>query len=281
MERLERAFSASAELLDVHSDELHGRTVLTLAGPARDLGDSLVRGAAAALELLDLGAHGGAHPRIGVLDVAPIVYPDERRAATAASLARELGARLGEIGLPVFLYGQLAGSGERRERHHFRRGGISALSERMQSGELVPDFGPPAPHPTAGAVLVTARPPLAAFNVEVEGLTAERGREVAAAVREAGGGLPGVRAIAIELGDGRTQISTNVHDPVGLPLARLIAEVERLAGPLGGRLKTAELVGLVPEAALAGYPHDHLPIRDFDPAERTIEARLGGLGDDG
>jgi glutamate formiminotransferase len=274
---LERAFSSSAELLDSHSDPQHGRTVLTLAGPAGGLADSLVGGAAAALELLDLGAHAGAHPRVGVLDVAPVVYPDEPRAAPAASLAHELAARLGEIGLPVFLYGGLAATEERRERHYFRRGGIAALTERMALGELAPDFGPPAPHLTGGAVLVTARPPLAAFNVEVERLTLHGGRAVAAALREAGGGLPGVRAIAIQRRDGRVQISTNVHDPVGLPLGRLIAEIERRTAPLGGRLRAAELVGLIPAAALEGYPYDVVPIRDFDPDRRTIEARLRAL----
>ncbi len=286
MKALEEAFSGSAELLDSHSDRQHGRTVLTLAGPAGCLGDSLIGGAAAALELLDLGAHAGAHPRVGVLDVAPIVYPDERRAPPAETLALELGARLGEIGLPVFLYGGLAAGEERRERHYFRRGGIEALTERMAAGELAPDFGPPAPHRTGGVVLVTARAPLAAFNVEVERLTLHGGREVAAALREAGGGLPGVRAIAIQLRDGRIQISTNVHDPVGLPLDQLIAEIERLTAPRGGRLLAAELVGLIPAAALEGYPHDAVPIRDFDPDRRTIEARLraldrGGPGSEG
>jgi glutamate formiminotransferase len=274
---LERAFSISSKLLDCHSDRLHGRTVLTLAGRAGGLRDSLVAGARVAIEELDLGAHAGAHPRIGVLDVAPIVFPDERAAAPASALARELGARLGDLGLPVFLYGDLAASEERRERHHFRRGGIEALRERMAAGELVPDFGPATPHASAGAVLTTARRPLAAFNVEVDRLTLGQGRELAAALREAGGGLPGVRALAIQLDDGRVQISTNVHDPVALPLAEVVAEVDRLAEPLGGRTEAAELIGLVPAAALAGYPYDDVPIRGFEPAERTIEARLRSL----
>ena len=146
----------------------------------------------------------------------------------------------------------------------------------MRSGELLPDYGPEWPHPTAGAVLVTARAPLAAFNVELEGASIEAGADIAAKLREAGGGLPGVRAIAIDLGDGRTQISTNVHDPVAIPLARVVEEVRRLAGEGDARPIGAELVGLVPAAALDGYPDD-VPISGDDPHGRTIEARLAAL----
>ena len=208
---------------------------------------------------------------------APVVYTEPDRADAARALAGELAGGLAELGLPVFLYGELAASEERRERHYFRRGGVEALAERMRSGELLPDLGPAIPHPSAGAVLVTARPPLAAFNVELADVSSRGASEIAAALREAGGGLPGVRAIAIELERGRVQISTNVHDPVAVPLGAVVAEIQRLAVPLGGHAVAAELVGLVPEAALSGYPVD-VPIRGFDPAEGTIEARLRTLG---
>lgn len=284
--RLEVAFSSSATVLDRHSDAVHGRTVFTLAGPAAGLVAALVAGAEAAIELIDLNEHSGAHPRIGAIDVAPIVYPEADHAVAAEASARDLGSRLGTLGLPVFLYGALARSPERSERHYFRRGGVELLAERMEAGELDPDFGPSSPHPTAGAVLVTARPPLAAFNVELEGVTTEDGGEIAAALREAGGGIPGVRAIAIELDGGRVQISTNVHDPVAVPLAEVVSQIQDLALPLGGRAVAAELIGLVPEVALAGYPAE-VPIGGLDPAQRTIEARLEaldprrGLGGDG
>lgn len=247
--------------------------MLTLAGAPAGLVDALVAGAEAAIELIDLNEHWGAHPRIGALDVAPIVYAEVDHAGAAEAAARDLGPRFGALGLPVFLYGALAGSPERSERHHFRRGGVEALGERMRAGELEPDFGPSSPHPTAGAVLVTARPPLAAFNVELAGVTAEDGGEIATALRESGGGIPGVRAIAIGLDGGRVQISTNIHDPVAVPLGAVVAEIRRLAIPFGGRAVAAELIGLVPEAALSGYPAE-VPIRGFDPDQRTIEARL-------
>lgn len=176
----------------------------------------------------------------------------------------------------MFLYGELASSPERAERAFFRRGGHEALARRMKAGELHPDLGPGWPHATAGGVLVTARAPLAAFNVELAGASVEAGEAIAAALRESGGGLPGVRAIAIELAPGRIQISTNVHDPVEISLGRVVAEVRRLAASHGARAASAELVGLVPASALDGYPDD-VPIAGPDPHRRTVEARLAGL----
>ena len=143
----------------------------------------------------------------------------------------------------------------------------------MEAGELRPDFGPDLPHRTAGATLVTARPPLAAFNVELDSGDLEVARAVAAGLRESGGGLPGVRAIGLPLSSGRAQVSTNVHDPLAVPLATVVERVRELAAPLGARPLEAELVGLVPEAALAGYPED-VPIRGFDPDRHVIERRL-------
>jgi glutamate formiminotransferase/glutamate formiminotransferase/formiminotetrahydrofolate cyclodeaminase len=271
------ALSSAAIVLDLHADAVHNRSVFTIAAPAADLPEALEAGATAAIAGIDMGEHAGAHPRIGAIDVCPVVYPDPARRVIAIGAAREIGARLGERGLPVFLYGELATSPERIERHHFRSGGFETLATRMAAGELAPDLGPAEPHPTAGATLVTARPPLAAFNVELAGVEIEAGREIAAALREFGGGMTGVRAIAIRLSPETVQISTNVHDPVATTLAQVIAEIERLATESGGRAAAAELIGLVPEGALRDYP-EHVPIRDFDPASRTIEARLAELG---
>lgn len=180
---------------------------------------------------------------------------------------------LAGLGLPVFLYGRMASSDERRERHFFREGGPARMAGRMRSGELVPDLGPAEPHPSAGAVLVTARPPLGAFNVELEGIDLDAARRIASGLRESGGGIEGVRAIAIDLGDGVMQISTNVHDPARTPLGRIVDEVRRLAAPLGGEAVAAELIGLIPERGLAAYPSE-VPIRGPDPHQRTIEAKL-------
>jgi glutamate formiminotransferase / 5-formyltetrahydrofolate cyclo-ligase len=271
--------SGAPTLLDFHFDTGHNRTVVTLAGESEGLRGALLAGAGAAVEAIDMRKHSGAHPCIGALDVCPVVYlrPDDRGAAQrdAFSVAEALGK---ELRVPVFLYGDLASSPERRERSFFRRGGLPELTRRMREGELAPDRGPDDPHRTAGATLVTARPPLAAFNVFLDAEDIDKARVIAGELREAGGGLPGVRAIALELGeDPRSiQIAINVHDPVEVPLARVVAEVERLGSSHGTQPVIAELVGLVPEAALEGLPAG-LDFVDPDLDAHVIERRLAEL----
>ncbi len=273
--RLAGAFAVDAALLDAHSDPVHNRTVFTLAPAADDVVPALAGGARAAVEALDLTAHRGEHPRIGVLDVAPVVFLDPGAREPARRQALRAAEAIAALGVPVFLYGELASAPERRERAYFRNGGLAALAARIAAGELEPDFGPGAPHPTAGATLVTARPPLAAFNVELEGASLAAAREIAAALRESGGGLKGVRAIGLELGH-RTQVSTNVHDPVAVPLAAVVARVAELADPHGAHVAAGEIVGLVPEAALAGFPAT-VPLPGFDRARGVIENRLASV----
>ena len=276
LEALARSFSAGVSLLDRHSDPDHNRTVFTLAGEPRALVAALARGAAEAVGSIDMDGHRGVHPAIGALDVCPIVWAggDDRERARVAAV--DVATAIGDLGVPVFLYGELAAGPERVERAYFRNGGLAELWLRMEAGELRPDRGPGQPHRTAGATLVTARPPLGAFNVELDSDDVELARAVAAGLRESGGGLPGVRAIGLPLSSGRAQISTNVHDPVAVPLGVVVERVRTLSGPLGARPVEAELVGLVPSAALEDYPAD-VPIRGFDPARGTIEARLAEL----
>jgi glutamate formiminotransferase len=228
------------------------------------------------METIDMSAHEGAHPAIGALDVCPLVWPAAPLRDPARAAALEIGSRIGSLGVPVVLYGELARGPERVERAYFRNGGLAELWLRMEARELAPDFGPALPHPAAGATLVTARPPLAAFNVELDSGDLDLARAVAAGLRESGGGPAGVRAIGLLLSSGRAQVSTNVQDPLAVPLAEVVERVRGLAAPLGARPMEAELVGLVPEGALRGYPAD-VPIRDFDPEARSIERRLAAL----
>jgi glutamate formiminotransferase len=271
---LEEAFSAGVTLLDRHSDGDHNRTVFTLAAEPLALQDAMARGAAAAIEAIVMTEHEGVHPAIGALDVCPLVWLDRDDLGAARATALEVAGQIGELGVPVFLYGELASGPERVERAYFRNGGLTELWVRMEGGGLRPDFGPDLPHPEAGATLITARPPLAAFNLELDSGDLEVARAVAAGLRESGGGPTGVRAIGLPLSSGRTQVSTNVHDPFAVPLAEVVARARALAEPLGAHPVEAEVVGLVPEAALAGFPPD-LQIRDFDPARQAIERRLG------
>lgn len=254
-----------ARVLDVHSDPDHGRSVLTLAGEPGRLAVALGRGARAAAQQIDLTTHAGAHPHVGALDVAPVVFrtPQERGAACVEALVA--AAEIAAVGLPVFLYGLLGGG---RTRAQLRRGGVAELARRVAAGELVPDLGPAHVTLGAGAVLVAARAPLVAFNLELAPpATGEDARRIAARLRESGpDGLPGLRAIGLELParGGVAQVSCNVEDHVALPLAALVAAVGALAP-----VTAAEVVGLPPAAAFAGYPAD-LPTR----GRRTLEDAL-------
>jgi glutamate formiminotransferase / 5-formyltetrahydrofolate cyclo-ligase len=275
---LEAAFGRGVSLLDRHTDADHDRTVFTLAGSAGTLTEALVAGAEEALETIDMAAYRGAHPAVGALDVCPLVWlnPADRDAARTEAVA--VAGQIGGLGIPVFLYGELARDPGRAERAYFRNGGLAELWLRMEAGELRPDFGPDLPHRRGGATLVTARPPLAAFNVELDSDDVEVARSVAAGLRESGGGLAGVRAIGLLLTGGRAQVSTNVHDPLAVPLGAVVERVRELAAPLGARPLEAELVGLVPAVALAGYPGD-VPMRGFDPGLHVIERRLAAATD--
>jgi glutamate formiminotransferase len=274
IEEISGAFATGAAMLEVHSDAVHNRSVVTLSAPPEVSASALIHGARACVERIDMRRHDGAHPRIGALDVCPVVWlrQDDRDAACDAALttAREVGA---ELEVPVFLYGDLARHESRRELAFFRAGGLVELARRLHSGELRPDFGPQRVHERAGATLVTARPPLVALNVELADGDLRTAKEIASRLREAGGGLEGVRAIGVDLGNGRTQVSTNVHDPNAVPLAVVVERIRGLAGPGGARPVAAEIVGLVPERALEGWD-DVLPLEGFDPAKHVIERRV-------
>jgi glutamate formiminotransferase / 5-formyltetrahydrofolate cyclo-ligase len=255
-------------LLDVHTDPDHHRSAYTLAGRPGELAAAVVEGAARVVELVRLEGHDGVHPRVGALDVAPIIHlaDDNRGAACAEALV--LADRLaGELALPVFLYGELGGG---RTRAQLRRGGLRELTRRMRDGELVPDFGPLVPHPSAGVVLVAARPPLVAFNLVLDpSADADRARAIAASIREGGDeGLHAVRAIGVALARrGRAQVSTNIDDFTRTTPAQVLAAVRRRCA-----VAEAELVGLAPQAALADWPPE-LELRGRATIEDALVAR--------
>ena len=270
--RVERGF-APALFLDIHCDPDHGRAVYTLAGPPGDVSDGLVSGAAAAIENVDLTAHEGLHPFVGALDVMPVVYLDESQHGAACAEVLAAAARIGaELDIPVILYGELATRPEHVERAWLRQGGWGRLGERIESGAVIPDFGPKRAHPTAGAILATARPPLVAFNLDLKDGDMEVAKAAAAAIRESGGGLPGVRAIGLHLAERDCfQVSTNVHDYRVTPLRDVVAAVREHA-----EIAEAELVGLAPEAAFQRFPED-LPIRGFSPERHLLENALRSI----
>jgi len=261
--------------LDVHSDPDHNRTVYTLAdlgaAPSANLADAITSGAAKAIGLMDIHEHEGSHPRTGLLDVAPIVYMDESERGPACAQALTLADRLGhDLGIPTFLYGLL--TDHRVTRAEIRRGGPTELQRRIDAGELTPDFGPNRLHPRAGAVLVSARPPLVAFNVELAPpATLQTAKQIAALIRAGGPeGLPGVRAIGLTLPHraGVAQVSTNVEDYRLTSLASLIAAIAKHATPL-----RAEVVGVPPRAAFEGFPDD-LPVANRRSLEDALKVAM-------
>jgi glutamate formiminotransferase len=272
LERLE-ASVAPARVLDLHVDPDHNRAVYTLAARQGELAAGLVGLARAAAHEIDLREHEGIHPHVGALDVMPVVWQHEARRGAACAEALTAAGLVGEeAGVPVFLYGDLATRPEHAERAWLRRGGPGELARRMAEGEVVPDYGPPHAHPSAGATLTTARPPLLAFNVDLATDDVELAKSIAAGLRESGGGPPGVRALGLYLAErGRAQVSTNVHDHRAVPLAEIVERVRARAPVAEG-----ELIGLAPRAAFEGFPED-VPLRGFTPERHILEEALAAL----
>jgi glutamate formiminotransferase len=266
------AFASHAHLLDVHSDPDHHRSVFTLAGEPERLVDSLLAGAARAADRIDLRTHEGVHPRVGAIDVLPLVPLEPGELPVAMSAARVVAERLaGELGVTVFLYGDAGGG---RRPAFFRRGGLYELARRLADGELQPDYGPARLDPRLGATLVGARGPLVAYNVVLEPADVRVAREVAAAVRESSGGMPGVQAIGLLLPQsGRAQVSMNVLDLERSPLHQVVGRVAEEAERRGTSIAGGELVGLVPEAVLRAAEAAGAAIADVDES-RVLERRL-------
>jgi glutamate formiminotransferase len=262
-------FERHAFLLDVHTDPDHNRSVFTVVGHEKELARALVAAVAVAVERIDLRRHEGAHPRIGAADVVPIVPIDPNHWDRAERVARDVAQRIGgELGLPVFVYAP-----PKLGPAHFRRGGPERLQQRIDSGELAPDFGPSQLHASAGGVIVGVRNPLIAFNVNLRG-DLRVAREVAAIVREHGGGFPGVRALGLDLPSvGLVQVSMNVEDWEAAALHEIVERVTSEAEARGAEVIGSELVGLMPAGAAAAAAGAVLRIDGFDES-RVLELRL-------
>ncbi|MFZ1879400.1 MAG: glutamate formimidoyltransferase [Gaiellaceae bacterium] len=263
------ALDSRARLLDVHADADHNRSVFTLVGSEVELADALLAGVAVAVERIDLREHAGAHPRIGAADVVPLIPIVPEDFARAEAAAQTIGARIAaELGLPVFVYAP-----PERGPAFYRRGGAAGLQRRLDDGELAPTFGPAALHPSAGGVILGARRPLIAFNVNLRATLAVA-KEIAAVVREKGGGFPGVRALGLDLPRaGVVQVSMNVEDWEAAALHEIVARIDAEATARGGSVLGAELVGLMPAGAAAAAAGAVLRIDGFDPSH-VLELRL-------
>ncbi len=265
-----------ARLLDLHSDPDHNRSVLTLAGDPVAVLESAYRMTRAAVEEIDLRAHTGEHPRVGAVDVVPLVPLQDVSEAEAVDLARMLGSRLAEeLDLPVLLYGAAHPQG--RTLPEIRKGGLTALG-RALTGPRKPDFGPARLHPTAGALALGVRKPLIAFNVDLATTDLDLAKAIAREVREAGGGLPGIRAIGVARASlGRVQVSMNITDYRRCGLAAAYAAVEERALVRGVDVAAVEIVGLAPREALLAAAGELLHVEGYG-SGRVLEDRLADEG---
>jgi glutamate formiminotransferase/formiminotetrahydrofolate cyclodeaminase len=269
------ASADGAVLLDVSSDASHNRTVVTFVAPADRAVEAAFRGIARARDLIDLNAHQGEHPRIGATDVCPFIPLEATTMDECVALARALGERVGrELGIPVFLYERAATRPDRVNLADIRRGEFEQAREEIGTNpDRVPDFGPNAIHPTAGATVIGARPFLVAYNVYLgPASNLAVAKEVAKRVRTSGGGLPAVKGLGLEV-DGQAQVSMNLTDTSVTPIWRAYDEVRKEAEARGVRPTWSEIVGLVPEQALFETAAHHIQLRGFSTA-MVLEHRV-------
>jgi glutamate formiminotransferase len=264
-----------ATLMDVHSDPDHHRTVLSFLGTPAAVEAAVLALARVALAAIDMRRHQGVHPRLGALDVVPIVPLRGATMAEAVALAHRVGARLAERhALPVYFYGQAARRPDRRRLPDARRGGYEALAERLGTPAGVPDEGPARFDPRAGGVLVGARDVLVAFNVWLDSGDLAVAQATARAVRESSGGLPAVQALGLALPSrGLVQVAMNLLDYRRTPIPAAFDAVRREAARCGVGIRRAELVGVAPAAAFAGRSPESVGLTDVT-AERLLETWL-------
>jgi glutamate formiminotransferase len=262
-------------LLDYSGDPCHHRAVFTFAGPATAVRDGVMRLAAKAIAAIDLRTHRGQHPRIGALDVVPFIPLGRTSMAECVVLARDVGRDLAaRFELPVFLYEDASQRPDRRRLQDIRRGEFEGLPQKLTTPLWHPDFGPAAPHPTAGAVAVGARRPLIAFNVNLTTPRVDIARRIARVVRESSGGLPAVKALGLFLEDRNlAQVSMNLTDYQRTSVVAAFDAVVAAAAREGTAVSESELIGLIPAAALAGITPERVALRRFD-TRRILEVRL-------
>lgn len=264
-------------LLDHSSDPSHHRSVITLAGDANAIREAVLQLFAVAIQHIDLRKHDGKHPRLGAIDVLPLVPLGDTPMESCIDLARKIGAGVAEsFNVPVFLYEAAASAPHRRHLEQIRRGGFESLRLKLLEDAWKPDYGPTHPHPSAGASIIGARGPLIAFNVNLSSHDLDIARHIARRIRASGGGLPAVKALGVRVshaGHHGVQVSINLTDYRRTPLAHVITTVAREAATRGTRVAGIELVGLIPADAVTGNTSD-TTVRNFIRPDQILEARL-------
>jgi glutamate formiminotransferase/formiminotetrahydrofolate cyclodeaminase len=263
-------------ILDEEMDHDHHRAVLTFVGTPEAVEEAAFRAARLAVDLIDLRSHQGGHPRVGATDVVPFISLRGVTMADCIALARRVGQRIGsELAIPVFLYEQAATRPDRANLEAIRRGGLDGLSHRLATDPAwSSDFGPQKLHPTAGATIVGARPPLIAYNVNLNTANLETAKAIAKAVRFSSGGLPHVKAIGVELASrGIVQVSMNLTNYEVTSIRTAFDAVRKEAEQRGTQVVGSEIVGLVPQPALTQVAESVLKLERFDQSQ-VLETRL-------
>jgi glutamate formiminotransferase len=262
-------------LLDHSSDASHNRSVFTIVGDAPSLKAATLALFETALPAIDLRTHRGEHPRLGAVDVVPFVPIEGVTMQECVALAREVASAVAErFQVPVYLYEEAATTPARRNLEDIRRGEYEGLAAKMAGAEWGPDFGPGAPHATAGASVIGARMPLIAYNINLNTDRLDVARKIAAAVRHSSGGLRYVKAMGVKLEDRNlAQVSMNLTNYEKTPIFRVFEIVKREAERYGVAILESEIVGLVPSAALVDAAGYYLQLERFG-ADQVLETKL-------
>lgn len=264
-----------ARLLDVSSDAAHHRSVLTFVGDAVAVRAGVLALFREALARIDLRTHKGEHPRMGAVDVVPFIPVRGSSVEECVALSREVGAAIAsEFGVPVYLYEDSASAEHRRNLAEVRKGQFEGFAEKMKDPRWAPDFGPSAPHASAGAVAVGARPFLIAYNVNLATRDLAVADRIARAIRHVSGGFRYVKAMGVELADrGIVQVSINMTNFRKTPLHRVFECVRSEAERHGVAIVGSEIVGLAPADALYAAAEHYLRLEGFS-GEQVLETKL-------
>lgn len=277
IERLAQAIRATpgVRLLDHSADASHNRSVFTLAGDAASVKAATLALFAVAVEAIDLRQHRGEHPRLGAVDVVPFVPIEDVTMADCVALAKDVGAAIAErFKVPIFLYEEASINPARKNLEDIRRGEFEGLAAKMASSGWAPDFGPLAPHDSAGASVVGARLPLIAYNINLNTDRLEVAKKIAAAIRHSSGGLRYVKAMGVKLEDRNlAQVSMNLTNYEKTPMFRVFEMVKREAARYGVTVLESEVVGLVPSAALVRSAEFYLQLERFGD-DQILEKKL-------
>jgi len=262
-------------LLDYSSDPSHNRSVFTMAGDAASLKAAVLAMFEQAVAAIDLRAHTGEHPRLGAVDVVPFVPIEgvtmEACVALAQDVAQEVAAR---FAVPIYLYEEASSNPARKNLEDIRRGEFEGRAAKMASPGWTPDYGPAAPHASAGASVVGARMPLIAYNINLNTDRLDVAKKIAAAIRHSSGGFRFVKAAGFELKDrGIVQVSMNLTNYEKTPIFRVFETVKREAERYGVSILESEIVGLVPAAALNACAEYYLQVAGFN-ANQILENKL-------